>query len=102
MITDLQLATTSRKVSRSGLFEVWIGLPCLDYRSGGWTYVLDGKYNTVEDLKKALETDWRGMHGDYDIDIRCPAAFRARHLRLEAAKSKRASEACLNNSEIPF
>jgi hypothetical protein len=101
MITDLQLATTSRKVSRSGLFEVWIGLPALDY-SAGMTYVLDGKYDTVEALKKALETDCRGMYGDYDIDIRCPAAFRARHLKLEAAKSKRASEACLNNSEIPF
>jgi hypothetical protein len=101
MITDLQLATTSHKVSRSGLFEVWIGLPNLDY-SAGMTYVLDGTYDTVEALKKSLETDWRGMCGDWDMDLRCPAAFRARHLRLEAAKSKRASEACLNDSEVPF
>jgi hypothetical protein len=103
MMTDIHLATASDKASRSGLFEIWIGVPGPDYRWQSWR--LDRVCCTSEETKKAVESDCRGESGDYAFDIRCPEAFRARHLKLASVRRERARKAYLTSkefSEVPF
>ena len=92
------------KASESGLFEVWLVSDLEDDygRFAGRTWYKHAEYSTSEEL------DWH-LRNTYDccmeLEVRFPAAYRARMLEIQARKYARSQQAYRQSEEfkeIPF